>query len=306
MKFTEIKRTERNQVPPLAPVEGKWSNKALSGIIRCAKVSHLATLVTIAAAGVCSTFSAHAGLDTFNGLNVNLVGDATIPNSGSNAGNLLLTPSTSGAVGAAWLTTPVSTTSAFSTTFSFNLANVGGIGNADGLALVFHNSGTSALGSSGGFLGIDLPDNTTPGGAVAAVLQTFWNGYGIVQNTDATGGPFTHSIPVGAPIDLSTALLITGTETVAYDPATQTVSQNMNLGYTDGTSSGSFPLSTSANFDLGSLFGPTMTMGLSAATGAGTTDQAVTSWTVSGVPEPGSALFGLALCCVSLLHRRRG
>jgi hypothetical protein len=82
-------------------------------------------------------------------------------------------------------TVPVSTTSAFSTTFDFTISNPGGAGTADGIALVFQNTGTSAHGSSGGSLGIDIPDSVTPGGSVAAELQTFWQTYGIVQNTDA-------------------------------------------------------------------------------------------------------------------------
>ncbi|MDP3664828.1 MAG: PEP-CTERM sorting domain-containing protein [Nitrosomonas sp.] len=245
------------------------------------KARCVATLTTIAGA---LAFPALAQAASFNELDVNLVGSATIVNP---TNNLLLTPSVASVVGAAWLSTPVSTTSAFSTTFSFNLSNAGGMGNADGLALVFHNSGTSALGTGGGSLGIDLPDNTTPGGSVAAVLRTFWSTYGIVQNTDAKADSFTNSQDLAAPIDLSTATLITGIETVTYNPFTHDISQVINLNYTDASSaSGSFSRTANATFDLSLLFGESMIVGLSAATGAGYADQAITSWTLAPVPEP--------------------
>ena len=241
--------------------------------------------------------------DNFNGLDVTLNGTATIPSSGANAGNLLLTPSAGGGAGTAWLTNPISTSSAFSTTFNFNLSNVGGIGNADGIALVFQNTGINALGSSGGNLSIDIPDNMTPGGSVAAVLQTFWGTYGIVQNTDANGGPFTNSQSIVA--DLSSASVITGTETVSYDPTTQNVSQSINLDYTSNGTTTPLVLSSTSSFNLNGQFGPTMIVGLTGATGAGSTDQAITAWTVSAVPEPSAwALAIVGLLGIGVSSRR--
>lgn len=253
-----------------------------------AKAHRVAALTAIVGAIV---FPALAQAENFNGLDVDLAGVATI----NGPANLLLTPSQEGGVGAAWLTAPVSTTSAFSTTFSFSLSNVGGFGNADGLALVFHNSGTSALGSGGGSLGIDLP-----GGSVAAVLQTFWGSYGIVLNTDATGGLFSNSTPMPEDIKLSDMSQISGTETVTYDPVTHKVSQTIDLTFlVANEGSGSFNSSTNATFDLQARFGPTMTVGLSAATGGGFTDQSITSWTLAPVPEPET--FAMLLAGLGLM-----
>ncbi len=242
-----------------------------------------------------------AQAETFNGLDVTLVGAAALPTSGEHAGSLLLTPSTPGAVGAAWLSVPVSTASAFASTFAFSLSNVGGLGNADGLAFVFHHSGTSALGSGGGFIGADVPDNTTPGASVSAAFQTFWQTYGVVQNTDTSPGPFSNALSIGAPDNLADASLISGTETVAYDPNTHTVSQVIQFSYTLNGDVTSLTRSASASADLAQLFGPTMTVGLTGATGGGTTDQVITAWSVSAVPEPGPlalVLVGLGVLAV--------
>lgn len=248
-------------------------------------------LAVAALAGLSLSGTAHA--DSFAGLGVSLTGTASLPTSGLYAGQLLLTPSTSSAVGAAWLSAPVATAAPFLTTFSFNLSNVGGLGNADGVALVFQNIGTGALGSSGGSLGVDLPDNATPGGSVAAELQTFWQTYGIVRNTDANGGPFSNSLALALASgdSLSQADLIVGTETVSYDPATHTLSQAIGLNYTLSGITTPIQVTTSTNVDLAGLFGATVTVGLSAATGGGTTDQTITAWTVSSVPEPASWRF---------------
>ena len=254
----------------------------------------------MALVGLMAAAGAHAA--TFDGLDVSLAGTAAI----TSGGNLLLTPSAIGGVGAAWLNTPVSTTAAFSTTFNFSLTNVGGIGNADGLAFVFQNTGTSALGSGGGNLGVDIPDNTTSGGSVAAEFQSFWNTYGVVQNTDATAGPFTNSQSLNAPDDVSQASSITGTETVAYDAVAHQVTQTLSIDYVGPSGPVHLDRTATGMFNLITLFGPTMTVGLSAATGAGSTDQAITSWTVSAVPEPGEwALLFAGLGIVGMASRRR-
>jgi hypothetical protein len=263
------------------------------------KVMRGGIAVLFSVAAVLLTLPAVAA--TFDGLDLNLVGTSELSTLGPSPA-LTLTPS-SGGVGAAWLTTPVSTTSTFVTTFSFDLSSPGGLGMADGFALVFHNAGTSALGSGGGNIGVDLPDTATAGGAVAAELQTFWNTYGIVQNTDANGGPFGNSQGLGT--DLSGTSHITGTETVTYDPVTHTVSQTMSL-VADGNS---FAFNASAIFDLQAQFGPTMTVGLTGATGGGVSNQVITSWTLTApVPEPESyamMLAGLGLTALAVRRRSR-
>jgi hypothetical protein len=102
---------------------------------------------------------------------------------------------------------------------------------------------------------------------------------------------------------------ISGTETVTYDPVSHQIAQAIQLSYTDSSSNaGSFSRNASAAFDLSALFGPTMTVGLSAATGAGFSDQTITAWSMAPVPEPETyamLLAGLGLMG-SIARRQKG
>ena len=244
-----------------------------------------------------------AQASSFDGLDVNLVGSATEQGSGSGA-SLVLTPAAYDQAGAAWLTSAVSTSNAFSSTFSFVLDNPGGLGNADGLALVFQNQGTGVVGQDGGNLGANIPDSVTPGGAVVAFLQTYQNSYGVGQNTDSSYSVYGNSNPTG--VALWTASVISGTETVTYDPTTYLLTQQIQLSYAINGVTSSISLNASATENLGALFGPSVTVGITGATGSGFANQAVTSWSVSSIPEPMSALLASAgLGVAGLLASRR-
>jgi hypothetical protein len=124
----------------------------------------------------------YAGAATLDGLDLNLVGTANLPSSGTDAGELQLTPAGAGSpVGAAWIASPLSTTQSFSTTFTFDFSNPSGIGMADGFAFAMQNAGTSALGGAGGAIGL-----AGINGAIGAELQTFRNTYGVVPQSSLT------------------------------------------------------------------------------------------------------------------------
>lgn len=91
---------------------------------------------------------------------------------------LQLTPNTTYQAGSAWYNTQQPITNAFSTTFTFDLGNnfsALSLGNADGIAFVIQNSGTTALGPDG--CGMGFADCPSSGGITNSLAVAFktWN-----------------------------------------------------------------------------------------------------------------------------------
>jgi len=122
-----------------------------------------------------SDFSSIAGL-TLNG------------NAGQ-AGNVLrLTSAGSYEAGSAWFNTPQNVAQGFTTVFQFQITPVGG---ADGFAFLIQNSGLTALGGNGGYMGYDGIPNS-----IAVEFDTYQNGWGDISNNELavhTGGFGTNS-----------------------------------------------------------------------------------------------------------------
>ena len=201
---------------------------------------------------------AHAGTsmaDSWNGITVNLVGPAQI------LGSSVQLTNDFGQAGAVWAVTPVSTTTSFTTTFSYTLQMTGYNPQADGIALVFQNTGNTAIGDGGGGIGV--------GG-------TNWVGSGVQTWFNNTLGFFTGGNPYGAqgaPFDLGSTYTLTGTEAVSYNATTGMLSMTGNV---NGT-----PVSDSLAINLNTLYGSTMYVGFTGGTGLSESNQYITAW--SGV-----------------------
>ena len=224
---------------------------------------------------------------TFDGSSVNLVGSATM------VGSALQLTNAEQQAGAAWLNTPLSTSSSFIATYSFSLANPFGLGGqmADGISFAMQGLGTSALGANGGNVGY------TGLNAVGSVVQSWDNN---------TAGLNTNGIAYhtkAAPANLGLAGLVTGTESVSYNATSDTLTMTGNLNV-DGTN---YAINDTANVNLNSQFGPTMTVGFTGGTGGSFADQRITSFSVAAVPEPETyamLLVGLGLIG-SMVHRQK-
>lgn len=207
-----------------------------------------------------------ARAETFSGSEVNLVGSAAMQSD-----ELQLTGNLQGQGGAAWLTSPLATARSFTVTYEFSLANAGRENMADGVALVFQNKGTNAIGNvdAGSYLayfGLD---------GVGSVVQTWFNN---TAGLNIDGDP---SSSKKAPVALGTAQLVTGSETVSYDAVAHQLSMSGTLNV-DGKA---FPISDSVSIDLAAKFGPSMYLGFTGATGAAFADQRITRFALTLVPE---------------------
>lgn len=221
-------------------------------------------LLTVAA--VTTLLALPVAAETLNGNNLNLVGSASMQNA-----ELQLTGNADNQAGAAWLSSPLSTSRSFSVSYDFSLANAGKENMADGVAFVLQNKGVNAIGdgSAGSYLayyGLD---------GVGSVVQTWYNN---TAGLNINGDP---SSTKKAPAQLGAARLVIGHEAVSYDAETHQLSMTGTLNV-DGQV---FPVSDSVSIDLAAKFGPSMYLGFTGATGAAFADQRITHFTYTAIPE---------------------
>jgi Legume lectin domain len=121
----------------------------------------------------------------FNSTDGLTLNGAAVVASNGNANVLRITPATGTAVGSAWTTNTVPLKAGFTTTFTFQFTQQGGLGGADGIAFVVQNSSAgagyidSSIGGSVGYGDDDVEANPGTGvtNSIAVEFDTFTNGW---------------------------------------------------------------------------------------------------------------------------------
>ena len=220
--------------------------------------------------------------------------------SAAKSGNALrLNPSQSAQVGSAWFATQQAVADGFTTTFQFQITQLGGItdddGNtgADGLAFVIQNQSSTALGSNAAGMGYRDITNS-----VAVEFDTFRNsvqgdpnGNHISVQTNGTGANSEwHNHSLGCVTNLPNMSDGTvHTASVLYQPGTMTISL-------DSATVLSVPLNLTSELNL---TGGKAWAGFTAATFAAYENHDVLNWSMTTVPEPsGFPLLGMGAVCI--------
>ncbi len=209
-----------------------------------------------------------------------------------NGTRLRLTTGVSNQAGSAWYSTPVSVDS-FTTDFTFQLAGIGTSAYGNGITFVIQNSGTNAVGPSGGGLGYG-PDNVTKASASSntPIAKSVAVKFDIVNNagegTNSTGlyqngaSPTMPAVTLGGGVNLRSG--DTFAAHITYDGTTLTLTLTDQVN-TSQTFTASWPVNIPSV-----VGGTTAYVGFTGATGGSIANQDIVTWTYtsgsSGTPPP--------------------
>ena len=177
---------------------------------------------------------------------------------------LTLTKNGSGnTANALWYNTPISVASPFTVQFTYQ----GQANGADGIAFVFQNAGTSALGNVGGGLGY-----SGISGASAAYEMNIYNGH--TQGTNFTTNGSTGTYNATGNVNIASGDLIN--VSLTYNPSAGTLTEIL----TD-TSTGATYSKVYSNQNLASLLGSqTATIGFTGGDGGVTSTQTISNFSL--------------------------
>lgn len=184
----------------------------------------------------------------------------------SNTNQLTLTDGGNDTATAAWNPNLVSIPTSGSITFEFTY-QAGGNKAADGIALVFQNQGTFALGQTGGALGyVGILGNT------AAYQINLYNGHAQGSNFVTTNSSGTYLTTGSVNFDSGDAIRVT----LVYDADANTVTESL----TDLTTNATFSR-TYSDIDLADLVGNVAYIGFTGGDGAATSTQTVSDFSMT-------------------------
>jgi hypothetical protein len=194
-----------------------------------------------------------------------------------------LTSSVNNQAGSAWYSTPVSVGS-FTTDFTFQLTSIGTSAYGNGITFVIQNSGTNAIGPSGGGLGYGpdnvtnaSPSSNTPIAKSVAVKFDIINNAG--EGTNSTGlyqngaSPTIPAVTPGGGVNLRSG--DTFKAHITYDGTTLTLTLTDQVN-TSQTFTTSWPVNIPSVVGGGTAY-----VGFTGGTGGSVANQDIVTWTYS-------------------------
>jgi hypothetical protein len=193
--------------------------------------------------------------------------------------------------GTGWFKTPVNVQS-FTNDFTFQMANSTSNSAGNGIAFVIQNTGTQAMGPTGGGLGYG-PDNTshpsassqTPIGKSVAIKFDTVNNAG--EGSDSTGiykngaSPTVPAVALGNGVNLKSGDVFQVHMSYNGTTLTMTITDTANASQT---------FTTSWSIDIpGTVGGSTAYVGFTGATGTSMANQDIITWTYSNSNTPTAA-----------------
>jgi len=205
-----------------------------------------------------------------------------------NGTRLRLTTNVTNQAGSAWYSTPVSVGS-FTTDFTFQLASIGTSAYGNGITFVIQNSGTNAVGPSGGGLGYGpdnvtnaSPSSNTPIGKSVAVKFDIINNAG--EGTNSTGLYQNGASPTMPAVTLGGGVTLRSGDTfkahITYDGTTLTLTLTDQVN-TSQTFTTSWPVNIPSV-----VGGTTAYVGFTGGTGSSVANQDIVTWTYSSSTPP--------------------
>ncbi|HEX8311181.1 MAG TPA: PEP-CTERM sorting domain-containing protein [Chthoniobacteraceae bacterium] len=254
----------------------------------------LNTTIALAAVAIAAPASAQiSGFGDGTGFTVNKSANAPAGAGAFSSGTLTLTTANNDLAVSVYSNTRQQYSLGFTASFTYL-----GTNGADGFVFVLHNDDINALGDSGGERGYTdssgKAGSTSPVSPSVGIVTSIFGSDQIGKGVNGVQSELT-----GPGFDLTAGAI---NYTITYNPAV--AADALNVSATNGTTT--FNRSFTVGNPATVLGSPTAFVGFTGGTGGSTSNQQISNFSYTPVPEPSTlGLLGLTTIGVAALRRRR-